>query len=320
MHGTIPPQLLEEINRRRQEAAAGQAAASQAAARPMPPSNKNLTSPKGMEGLYAQDTTLQDIITKLRNTTHNYDRIQLPSMGKFYDGTDGPVDGLIEIRPMTGEEEQILATPRFVKKGTVIDKIFEKCVRQHIRPEKLLGVDRTYMLIFLRGISYSQYYDVEIKCPECSHKFTNTIDLNTLELTACPDNFGRDSLSDVLPKSQLPFTYRLPLGGDENDVQNYRDTRSRKFEGAEDDTAAYRIALLLEDVSGVKDKLQIKIIANNLPISDLNYIRNLVNDPPFGVNTEVDMLCPSCLHEFQVDLPLESGFFFPRRKKGVPTE
>ena len=153
MHGTIPPQLLEEINRRRQEAAAGQAAASQAAARPMPPSNKNLTSPKGMEGLYAQDTTLQDIITKLRNTTHNYDRIQLPSMGKFYDGTDGPVDGLIEIRPMTGEEEQILATPRFVKKGTVIDKIFEKCVRQHIRPEKLLGVDRTYMTLKLSALN-----------------------------------------------------------------------------------------------------------------------------------------------------------------------
>jgi hypothetical protein len=54
---------------------------------------------------------LENIFRRLTNKTHHYEPVVLPSKGKFYDGTDGPVDGVVYLRPMTGEEEQILATP-----------------------------------------------------------------------------------------------------------------------------------------------------------------------------------------------------------------
>ena len=157
-----------------------------------------------------------------------YEEIVLPSKGKFYDGENGPKDGVLSIRPMTGEEEQILATPRLVRKGQAINMIFQKCIRENYRVENLLSIDRTYILIYLRGISYSPAYDVEIKCPECEKKFAHTIDLNSLYLESCPDEFG-PILQDVLPTSKLPFAYRLATGKDEQDVQDHRDRRITRF-------------------------------------------------------------------------------------------
>jgi hypothetical protein len=263
----------------------------------------------------AGSSHLKDILANLKRTNTTYEEIVLPSKGKFYDGENGPKDGVLYIRPMTGEEEQILATPRLVKKGQAIDMIFQKCIRDNYRVENLLSIDRTYILIYLRGISYSPAYDVEIKCPECGAKFAHTIDLNSLYLESCPDEFG-PNLQDVLPTSKLPFSYRLATGKDEQNVQDHRDRRVKNFgDTATDDTLLYRTAMLLEEIDGIFNKSELQLLLKSLPINDLSHLRNCTNEPPFGVDTNVEIICPSCLHEFEIDLPLAANFFFPRRKK-----
>lgn len=261
---------------------------------------------------------LKELITNLKINGRVYEEIQLPSRGKFYDGELS--SGTIHIRPMTGEEEQILATPRFVKKGQAINMIFERCIQEKIKPQDLLSVDRTYLLIYLRGISYSPEYEVEIKCPECTKKFTTSIDLNSLHLDSCPDDFG-PILADTLPNTKLTFTYRLGTGSDEQEIQDYRDRRIKMFgDGAADDTLTYRTAQLLVDIDGITNKNELQILLKNLPINDVSYIRSCVNEPPFGVDTNVEIICASCLQDFNVELPLESSFFFPRRKKATNTQ
>lgn len=259
---------------------------------------------------------LKELIAGLRGSTAIYEEVELPSRGRFYDGENGPRDGILSIRPMTGEEEQILATPRFVRKGQAVNMIFQKCIKEDYRPEDFLTIDRTYLLIYLRGISYSPDYDVEVKCPECEKKFATTIDLNSLYVESCPDDYGPD-LTDVLPTSKYKFSYRLSSGRDEQEIQDYRDRRVKIFgDGAADDTLTHRTAQLLNEIEGLTEKRDLQTLIKNLPINDVAYIRGCINEPPFGVDTDVEIVCPSCLHEFEVDLPLEANFFFPRRKKG----
>lgn len=258
---------------------------------------------------------LKELLETLKGSTSIYDEIELPSKGRFYDDTDGPSNGVISIRPMTGEEEQILATPRFVRKGQAINMIFQRCLKEQFRPEQLLTIDRTYLLIYLRGISYSPNYDVEVKCPECETKFATTINLNTLYVEPCPDTFG-PVLQDVLPTTKLPFAYRLSTGQDEQNITDYRERRIKHFgDSSADDTLIYRTAQLLDHIDNLTSKSELQILLKNLPINDVSYIRNCINEPPFGVDTNVEIHCPSCLQEFEVDLPLEANFFFPRRKK-----
>jgi len=188
-------------------------------------------------------------------------------------------------------------------------------MKEQYRPEQLLTIDRTYMLIYLRGISYSPNYDVEVKCPECEKKFGTTIDLNTLYVEPCPVDYG-PTLQDVLPTTKLPFSYRLSTGRDEQEITEYRDRRIKAFgDASADDTLIYRTSMLLDNIDGLTNKGELQILLKNLPISDVSYVRNCINEPPFGVDTNVEITCPSCLQDFEVDLPLEANFFFPRRKK-----
>ncbi len=243
---------------------------------------------------------------------HHWEEFEWPSKGRFYNN----VPPIVHIRAMTGEEEQILATPRFVKRGRAIDMIFQKCIQERIDTSELLSVDRTHLLIFLRGISYTPEYDVEIKCPECSAKFSTVIDLNMLDVNLCPDDFGVESLSGELPATGFRYRYRLSTGADELAVTNYREKRIQMFgDATEDDTLLYRTALLLEEVEGVSDKKELGVLMKRLPIADVAHLRNEINEPPFGVNTDVGIVCPSCTAAFEVDLPLETNFFFPRKRE-----
>ena len=254
---------------------------------------------------------LEDLLQQL-SSNHVWEEIELPSKGKFYENLDATVN----LRPMTGEEEQILATPRFIRKGQAIDMIFQRCIRENVDTEELLSIDRTFILIYLRGISYTPEYDVEIKCSSCDTKFNTVIDLNSLEVESCPETFDEKSLKGVLPTSGFDYKFKLATGGDEQAVSNYREKRIRMFgDQSEDDTLLYRTAVLLEHVERVSDTKELVMLLKRLPISDVSHLRNQINEPPFGVNTDVGLVCPSCMEEFTVDLPLEANFFFPRKKK-----
>ena len=255
-----------------------------------------------------------------QKTVELYEEITLPSKGKFYDGTDGPKDGVLHIRSMTGEEEQILATSRYVKSGQAINMIFDRCIQENYRSENFLTADRTYLLIYLRGISYTPNYDVEVKCPSCDRKFGTTIDLNILEVEYCPDDFSEANLRDQLPTTGFKFTYRLSAGSDERRVQEYRDKKMRGFDtsGQSDDTLLFRTTQSIVDIEGLTDQNEILALLRKLPINDVAYLRNTVTEPPFGVKTTVEIPCPACMSDFDVELPLEAHFFFPRGKKKTP--
>jgi hypothetical protein len=248
-----------------------------------------------------------------------YEPIELPSKGAFYDGTDGPQDGVLHIRPMTGEEEQILATPRFVRKGQAINMIFNRCIQEKYDTEQFLTQDRTYLLIYLRGISYTPEYDVEVRDPETDQTFATTIDLNALYVDYCPADFSEASLTDVLPTTGYQFTYRLARGGDEQEVQNYRDHRAKNFDlsSQADDTLLYRTSLLIDNIEGLTSRTEIQMLMRKLPINDVAYMRDATSNPPFGVNTTVTIQSPYTLQDFEIELPLEANFFFPRAKKGT---
>jgi len=309
IQGKVPPEFLAALAEQRGETVSQQP---KKGLSQMGQPNEKTTR---QQSISSSSGHFKELLEELKGSTAVYEEIELPSKGRFYDGEDGPANGVISIRPMTGEEEQILATPRFVRKGQAINMIFQRCIKENFRPELLLTVDRTYLLIYLRGISYSPSYDVELKCPECEKKFATTLDLNSLYVEECPDDYG-PNLEDVLPTTKLPFSYRLSTGRDEQELNDYRERRIKIYgDAATDDTLSYRTAQLINHIDGIESKSELQILLKNLPINDVSYIRNCANEPPFGVDTNIEIICPSCLQDFQVDLPLEANFFFPRRKK-----
>jgi hypothetical protein len=291
--GNIPPQVQQALARRG-------------------PINRNVSS----EITTSDPTAYGKLLSQIQAVKNTYEEIELPSKGRFYNNENGPTDGKLHIRTMTGHEEEILATSRFIKKGQAINMIFNQCIQENYDTERFLVEDRTYLLIYLRGVSYTPRYDVEIRCPECENKFSTVIDLNSLYVDSCPDNFDESSLKGVLPTSGIPFSYHLASGQDEQRIQDYRDKKMRNGTSVDtDDSLLYRSALLVNNLGGVTNAMEILGLLKELPINDVAHLRNTLNNPPFGVDTSIDIFCPGCLQEFTIDLPLESDFFFPRKKK-----
>ena len=54
--------------------------------------------------------------------------ISLPSQGKVYPESNPLSSGEIEIKYMTAKEEEILASQNLIKKGVVLDKLFESII------------------------------------------------------------------------------------------------------------------------------------------------------------------------------------------------
>jgi len=311
VQGNPPPQFLEQLQQR----ASGQ----QPSPTQLPPHIQEQQLRQQMQqsqqrrmGSSSKSDELMNVLERVNSFTHAWERLELPSKGKFYKD----IPGVLNVRPMTGEEEQILATPRHVKQGKAIDMIFRKVIQENINTDMLLSIDRTFLLIFLRGISYTPEYDVEIKCPSCQNRFSYTINLNDLNVDLCPDDFTPDKLTGILPTTGLSYTYRLATGQDELDISRYREVRIKKWGAqSEDDTLLYRTALLLENIENVSVTEELQMVLKSLPINDVSHLRNMINDPPFGVDTDVPMICAYCSEEFEIDLPLETNFFFPRKRK-----
>jgi len=294
--GNVPPQFQKEAERMRQGL----------------PMDRNAPSMRK-----AGSSKYEDLVGRTKQITGQFEEVLLPSLGKFYNGDDGPSDGRLSLRVMTGEEEELLATQRFVKSNRVMSMILNNCIGKEYNSDHFLIKDRDFLTIYLRGISYTQDYDVEVKCKECYRQFPTTVDLNMLDKTDCPDNFGPKDLVSKLPRTGFTFQYHLPIFLDQQRILDYKNTKNEKFDASQrkDDTMIFGLSVLVDDIEGLTDKLELMQLMKQLPMEDLNYIRNLTNDPPFGVDTEVGMLCPYCAEEFEVPLEMEANFFFPKVKK-----
>lgn len=305
IQGNIPPQFQQALQQQYR-----QANPEMSQPRPMPRLS-NESAGVGIE----TNTRLQELIQKLTIKTGAHEPVQLPSMGRFYDGNDGPTDGVVHIRPMTGNEEEILAQQRLARKGIALDMIFESCLQERYKTENFLSIDRNFLMIYLRGISYGNDYDAEVTCTNCETAFLTTIDLN-FDGEPCPLDFNASKLFDVLPVSGFKFKYRLSRGRDERMVEEHRGRKRRsEFSEQLDDTLLYRLSVLVEDIEGLNTQVEIQTLLKQLPGADLSYLRTCVTEPPFGYDTKVDLVCPHCMNEFTTELPIGIGFFFPRGRK-----
>lgn len=324
--GNMPPALMQQINKLSQEdqndfETQERTTTPQKTVEVVENKQKLMKNKKQQTSFnpLSMSNKLQEMLEEMKPISSNYEEITLPSLGKFYNGVNGPSDGKLHIRPMTGAEEQILATQRFVKKGIAMNMIFDKCIKESKQypSENLLVADRNFLLIYLRGISYGPEYDVKIMCPFTDKEFNYTIDLN-LDIKQCPEEFNVNSLEGVLPRTNYPFSYRLPNGSDEQKITDHRD-RNTKFDNANkaDDTLLYRTALLINEIGEISDEKEILVLLKNLPILDVAYLRNLTTNEPFGVNTKILITSPYTGEEFETELPFDTNFFLPMAKKDL---
>jgi len=87
-------------------------------------------------------------------SNHDYptEFIDLPSKGLVYPENNPLSSGRVEIKYMTAREEEILSSQNLIKKGIVLDKLFESIiVDKKVNPDDIILGDKNAIMLAKRN-------------------------------------------------------------------------------------------------------------------------------------------------------------------------
>jgi hypothetical protein len=209
---------------------------------------------------------------------------------------------------MTGEEEEILAA-RNMTGNKKINSILSRCTTQigpfagpqvaQIVPELTQG-DRTYLLLAIRRASLGNDMPFVTKCEQCDQEARFVLDLGDLEVKPMRDPKVR-TYNLELPKTKKKVVMKVLTGRGEEAIGK-ASTRGR-------DVVSTAILARVDSMDG---KPCTMADLKSLPLMDRNHLRNSWEDHEGGVDTTVEIDCPSCGNEYETELDIgQQGFFNP---------
>lgn len=145
------------------------------------------------------------------------ERVDLPSAkaGKAIYPNSPAQHGFVMVRPITTQEEEILATERFWRQGIALDMVLGRCIlTKGINTLDLLSGDRTHLLMYLRTISFGPKYSFDTVLKGGVSQTIET-DVSKLKIKTIDENFQEPATLQV---DGTTYEFRLSRGSDEQAV------------------------------------------------------------------------------------------------------
>jgi hypothetical protein len=248
--------------------------------------------------------------------------VPLPSQGKVYPvGSPLHKRNLLEIKPMTAKEEDILTSRAYIKKGTVITKLIQSCVTDRsVNVQSMLSGDRNAVLVAIRITGYGAQYSATITCPECNENFSSDFDLSQLPLKNLeiePAEPGVNLFDFQLPVTQASVQFKFLTGRDEEEITVNAERRKKKLKSAEENMITARLQHQIVSVNGRTEKGLISKFIQHMPAGDSLALRNFIQKHEPGIDMVSEATCTNidCGEISEVDVPLGASFFWPDTRK-----
>lgn len=215
-----------------------------------------------------------------------------------------PSGGEIELREMTGAEEELLTNQRLIRSGDAINQVLKNCIvclGDNDQPSMkdvldMLSGDRLFVLARLRQISLGDEVELEMNCPNPACRGANHVTVSLEDLPVTPYGEARE------------FAFKLPGSG--RMVRfGYLDGHKEKRLAALKEpgvTAAMLIRIL--DIDG---KAPSRKDLADMPMRDRAALRAEMARVDGGIDTSVEAACEGCGQILRARLEAEPAFLFP---------
>ena len=215
--------------------------------------------------------------------------VKLPSEGRFYANKVADVT----IGPIKFEDERQIASS---SKSNVnpINLILNKCVKG-IDVNSLLLIDKLFLLLKIRSISYGSNYPANITCPHCSSDGEININLDDLVVNYIPPEIT-DPREITLPKLKKTAKVRFPRVSDEM----FLNTQEQIY------NSIWRFVVELAEET---DPAFIAKAIPKMHIMDIKFILNNIMRNDLGLNPKFIFSCGSCGAETLMEVPINENFF-----------
>jgi len=277
---------------------------------------ENLSISRGTTAIPTQPQTEQPTQQAVART---YDFpvqiISLPSEGKCYAPSNPLSKGTLEIKYMTAKEEDILSSQNLIRKGVVLDKLFESVVVQpDVNADDLVIGDKNAVFLATRVLGYGPDYEVEVTDPFSGEKQKVTIDLSEIQTKDIdfsilnPEN--RYELE--LPLSKKKITFKLLTHKDEKDINAETQAMERLSKNKDNSSdVSTRLKYMITSVDGNTDKGNITKFAKNMLAKDTRAFREYVKTISPDLNLKYDFTSEITGETEALDIPFGISFFYP---------
>ncbi|WP_326772972.1 T4 family baseplate hub assembly chaperone [Streptomyces sp. NBC_01445] len=236
----------------------------------------------------------------------------------------GEAQRRVTLRKMTGREEALLADPANQRNGgRLVTALLHSCMTglgdltsvRRADVEALYSVDRNYLLIKLRSLTFGPELAAVYGCSSCGERFEQLEDLDALPTRMLADGEPPEDISVELQDGYLDrdgavhtsLTLRLARGSDETAAA----PQMRKNASLGKNALLARCMKSLGDLPTHRlEAIGPKILAD-LTLTDRRLIDRAFDDDAPGIDLMRELDCPSCGHEMRSSLDM-TNFLTPR--------
>ena len=241
--------------------------------------------------------------------------ISLPSQGKCYAESNPLSKGTIEIKYMTAKEEEILASQNLIRKGVVLDKLFEAIiVDKNVNIDDILIGDKNAIMLAARILGYGPEYIIEVASGYDETEQV-TVDLSKVQTKEVDfSKLNSENLYEFTTTDGIELEFSLLSHGDEKkidaDVKALKRLNKSKDSVSSELTTRYRY--LIKSVDGDNNVSTItKFINNRFLTRDTRKFREYINEIQPDIKMEFEFENSNTGEKEVKPIPMGVGFFWP---------
>jgi hypothetical protein len=240
--------------------------------------------------------------------------ISLPSEGKCYPSDNPLSKGTIEIKYMTAREEEILSSQNLIKKGIVLDKLFESIiVDKDINPDDIILGDKNAIMLATRILGYGADYIIESTDDE-GNKEEVTIDLGGVQTKDIDFDLlnSENRYEFTMPQTKTKIEFKLLTHGDEKAIDADVNAMKKFNKGGISTELTTRYRYIITSVDGKSDTKSVTDFINNKFLArDTRAFREYIKKVSPDVNMEFEYQ-NQITGEMEVrSIPMGVSFFWP---------
>ena len=140
----------------------------------------------------------------------------------------------------------------------------------------------------------------------------NLADLEIKRLKIKPVEEGKNEFLFELPVTKKKVIFKYMNAYDERNRQGKIDFFKKHSGGKESNSIVTFLEEVILSIDGITDKNKISHFIRNMPALDSKKLREYINGNSPGINMTHAYSCKKCDSENNINIPINSNFFWPR--------
>jgi hypothetical protein len=239
--------------------------------------------------------------------------LDLPSKGLIYPKEHPLASCRITIKYMTAKEEDILSSTNLIKKGIVLDKLFESIIVDAVNPDDILVGDKNAIVLATRLLGYGSEYDISFYSSKLGKSINSSVDLSKVQIKEVDLSlFKNKNEFEFTTPTGVKLTFKLLTHGDEKAIERDINALEKLSKDVSYDITT-RLRYMITSVNGDNTISAINKYINGMLARDSRAFREYVKSISPDVNMKFEYTHPDGEVE-EAPISMGVGFFWPSTK------